>query len=284
MFHEEENEKMSKVKICLYSLALVCLMIVMTGRAEAQTNTIYACKNNNSGEIKIAEASTTCSGGATKISWNQVGPAGPQGPAGTQGSSGLAGPQGPPGTPADLCAVYAALGKVPLLGSGLPCSPTVRFVNNNDGTITDNQTGLMWEMKTACGFQNLNDVHCVDNLYAWSSSASTKPGGPLFTDFLENLNRADGTSAGVSPDRKNYSDWRIPNVSELRSIVDCSNPKCLDPIFGPTQASDYWSSTTVNLLFNQSEAWAVFFADNVFNIFQDGKTLNHYARGVRGGR
>src|SRR4030095_15586176 len=131
-------------------------------------------KNLSSGGINIVEASTTCAFNETKISWNQVGsqgpqgpagPAGPQGPAGPagpQGPAGPAGPQGPagpagpegpagppgapspPGTTAGLCAVDAALGKVPLLGSGLPCSPTVRFVDNNDGTITDNQTGLMW--------------------------------------------------------------------------------------------------------------------------------------------
>ena len=26
-----------------------------------------------------------------------------------------------------------------------------RFVDNGDGTITDNRTGLMWEKKTSCG-------------------------------------------------------------------------------------------------------------------------------------
>ncbi len=57
------------------------------------------------------------------------------------------GAQGPPGAAADVCAVFTALGQVPLMGTGLPCSPTVRFVDNGDGTITDNQTGLMWGVK-----------------------------------------------------------------------------------------------------------------------------------------
>ncbi len=196
---------------------------------------------------------------------------------------GQAGTPGPPGAPADVCAVFAAMGTVPLFGTGLPCSPTLRFVDNGDGTITDHQTGLMWEQKNACSGVDLNDVHCVNNLYVWSTSASgfIKPEGPLYTDFLAKLNTTHDTSPdGVAIDRPNFEDWRIPSIVELQGILDCSHPGCLDPVFGPNQASNYWSSTT-------GAGFPVFaWNANFFfgNVFSNGKGNGFYARGVRGGR
>jgi hypothetical protein len=75
---------------CILSLSLW-----LQGAAQAQSvpTTIYACVNNNSGNIKIVSASTTCGGNSTKISWNTTGPPGPAGATGPQG------PQGNPGAP-----------------------------------------------------------------------------------------------------------------------------------------------------------------------------------------
>ncbi len=41
------------------------------------------------------------------------------------------------------------------------CPP--RFVDNGNGTITDRQTGLMWEKKTTDG-----SIHDLYNSYSWS--------------------------------------------------------------------------------------------------------------------
>jgi Protein of unknown function (DUF1566) len=127
-----------------------------------------------------------------------------------------------------------------------------RFTVNGDGTLTDNQTGLMWEIETTtCN----REVTCYTTMYSWTGAGSAAD-GQLFTTFLPGLNGGDyySTSAGedVSPAPgncfANHCDWRIPTEPELQTIVDpeCSSgPPCIDPAFGPTQPSDYWSSSTL---------------------------------------
>jgi hypothetical protein len=164
-----------------------------------------------------------------------------------------------------------------------PKQPTPqRFVDNGDGTISDNQTGLMWEKKNPCAPGGTNpDVHCVNSTYTWSATG-INPDGNLFTEFLSNINRADGSSTdGSTIDRKNYSDWRIPNVSELRRIMDCTKPHCLDPVFGPTQ-DYYWSSTT-SVTYSSYDAWWVEFLNGSVNDGA-GKNSSMFVRAVRGGR
>src|ERR1051326_35150 len=60
-----------------------------TGMARADGQ-IYACVNNNSGEVKLVGQNTTCKNNETLVVWNIVGPQGLIGPAGA------AGPQRPP--------------------------------------------------------------------------------------------------------------------------------------------------------------------------------------------
>ena len=146
-----------------------------------------------------------------------------------------------------------------------------RFVDNSDGTISDNGTGLMWEKKAACKAPSEADPHCVENTYEWTKSGKD-PNGPLFTDFLAKMNRAgSGTK---------YNDWRIPTLDELKTILDCTKPNCLDPAFGETQASRYWSSTPYAEFPDQS--WTVNFFNGAVNFRKNENAL--YARAVRGGR
>src|SRR6476661_8328440 len=53
--------------------------------------TFYACVEKN-GQVTMADASTTCKPGATKIQWNDQGPPGPQGPQGPVGPAGTSSP------------------------------------------------------------------------------------------------------------------------------------------------------------------------------------------------
>ncbi|MCX6138066.1 MAG: DUF1566 domain-containing protein [Ignavibacteriales bacterium] len=101
-----------------------------------------------------------------------------------------------------------------------------KFVNNGDGTIADNATGLMW--------QQADDGVARD----WKSSLA----------YAENLTLAS------------YSDWRLPNAKELQSIVDytrspsSTNSPAIDPLFSTTSIKDpngtagqypyFWTSTT----------------------------------------
>ena len=158
-------------------------------------------------------------------------------------------------------------------------SPT-RFVDNGDGTICDHLTGLMWEMKDASdGTQDLANPHDVDNEYTWTV-ASPDPNGAAFTDFLARLN---GEVAGTvtSEQLGSYSDWRLPTSAELQTIVDCSfGIPCIEPIFGPTVPTFYYSSTTSA---NYSgDAWLVGFYAGV--VRADEKGTAEHVRAVRGGR
>ena len=173
---------------------------------------------------------------------------------------------------------------------------SARFVDNGDGTITDTKTGLMWEKKLAltdsrcANFNHLyNDIHCqtLGHGFAWVAYLSNTglPEGPVFTEFLTLINRADGTSSdGLTQNRRNYSDWRVPTVAELRSILlsgyPCNSNPCIDPVFGPTVPDFYWTST--GLSDYRELAWAVRFSDGA--VMELPKSSFAYVRAVRGGR
>ena len=78
-----------------------------------------------------------------------------------------------------------------------------------------------------------------------------------------------------------FTDWRLPNVKELMSIVNykLSNPAIDEPPFDTTAALYYWSSTTYIL--NTDDAWtAHFLAGGVDNRV---KINTYYLRAVRDG-
>jgi uncharacterized protein DUF1566 len=174
-----------------------------------------------------------------------------------------------------------------------------RFVDNGDGTVTDRQTGLMWEQKTGtfdpfkagtdCATSTCSDPHDVNNYYAWSASG-TAPDGSAFTDFLPRVN---GTLCSASPctGLGGYSDWRLPTVWELYEILNRDQASacgsggvvCIDPAFGPTAWNLYWSATTAN---DPAYAWGVGFLSGGA-VGGDIKTgygghSSNFARAVRG--
>ena len=132
--------------------------------------------------------------GATGATGAQ-GPAGPQGPAGIAGAAGPAGatgpqgPAGPAGTNGSGVPTCAASDTVVSYQGALACKSTLpRYVNNGDGTLTDNLTGLMWELATGTvGGTQTSDVKDVNAQYSWSSSG-TAADGTMFTIFIAGLN------------------------------------------------------------------------------------------------
>ena len=127
-----------------------------------------------------------------------------------------------------------------------------RFKDNGDGTITDLATGLMW-------VQDGNGEGCnFGEGLVWEDAI----------DFCEQLEFAG------------YSDWRLPNIHELHSIIDVSvfSPS-IDPIFINTKSDYYWASTTCSE--DALDAKMVTFEKSM--TYVDTKDREHYVRPVRGG-
>jgi hypothetical protein len=122
------------------------------------------------------------------------------------------------------------------------------MIDNGDGTVTDTNSGLMWQQAEA-------------GHMSWQEALA----------YCEALELAG------------YDDWRLPNYNELLSIVDYEKTEfpSIDTDFFPDAiAFDYWSSTTY--VVDTSKAWNVQF--NGGSVYEDGKSGNNYVRAVRGGK
>ncbi|HYD46761.1 MAG TPA: DUF1566 domain-containing protein [Terriglobales bacterium] len=141
------------------------------------------------------------------------------------------------------------------------------YTDNGDGTITDNVTGLMWEKKDDSG-----GIHDKDNTYTWGmTSPPFTMNGTMVSTFLATLNAGSGFAG--------HTDWRIPNVKELQSILHYGQ---VDPAIAPifnngcvascssltcscTRSWLHWTSTTYNAYVgfgsDIADAYAVIFVD-----------------------
>jgi hypothetical protein len=100
-------------------------------------------------------------------------------------------------------------------------SPEPRFTDNGDGTVTDNQTELVW----------LKNANCFGTR-TWSQALSD----------CNNLADGDcGLTDGSSP-----GDWWLPNINQLKSLTDYGNIPVFpsDHPFINLRLWHYWSSTT----------------------------------------
>jgi len=117
------------------------------------------------------------------------------------------------------------------------------FVDHGDGTISDLATGLMWSAEDSGEGMNWEDA------LKWAQEQN-------------------------AANHLGYSDWRLPSVKELQSIVDYSRSPAttqspaIDPLFQCTQITDeggaadfpfYWSGTThVNWVDGSFAAYVAF--------------------------
>jgi hypothetical protein len=95
-----------------------------------------------------------------------------------------------------------ALAKVDAIAAkaGTSC----RYIDNGDGTVSDLNTGLMWEKQTGTvAGTSTGRVDDVNNTYTWSGNIVPNTGdnladGTAFTSFLATLNNGTSTDGGVS--------------------------------------------------------------------------------------
>jgi len=149
-------------------------------------------------------------------------------------------------------------------------------------TITDYDTGLQWEKLTDDGSLLDKDI-----LFTWGNLGGCAftgcPNGTAFIDLLGHFNNCRNTDGAPVGGFAGHCDWRLPTVVELQTILlepfPCDTSPCIDPIFGPTVASIYWSATTnATFPFN---AWVVNFNDG--GVDNDNKNFDSYVRAVRTG-
>ena len=130
--------------------------------------------------------------------------------------------------------------------------PVPRFtIESNTNCVTDNMTGLMW----------------ARNADAW--------GNIQWTNAVTNCN---------SLVYGGYDDWRLPNRTELNSLIDIGK---FDPAlpdghpFNNIGAGAYWSGTT--RAEGTESAWYVIMKSNSGYVYHGPKTRYYHCWPVRGG-
>jgi len=111
-----------------------------------------------------------------------------------------------------------------------------RFVDEKL-VVRDTQTNLQWEKKDMAG-----GLHDVSRTAGWCEATGDKTDPMLCPDATSWIGQVNAERfAG-------FSDWRIPTVKELATLIDkaakgCgAGQPCIDPALGPTKAFRYWAS------------------------------------------
>ena len=102
----------------------------------------------------------------------------------------------------------------------------VTYVRNSDETVSSDESKLMWQDNYDSESENL----------LWEEAI----------DYCENLSLAG------------YSDWRLPNVRELKNILDTKNANMYS-VFENSDMTNYWSATLQDPSLNIPNAVIVFF-------------------------
>ena len=124
-------------------------------------------------------------------------------------------------------------------------TPNERFEDQGNGTVLDKNTQLVWKKCAEGQVYNNPGNRCEGDAKLFVSNEALA--------FEENIN-ANGYAG--------YTDWRVPNIKELSSIVE---PSCVNPainifIFRKTPNDNFWSSTPAGAFY-----YCVNFGNGIIN-------------------
>ena len=119
-------------------------------------------------------------------------------------------------------------------------TPADQLVDHGDGTVTDLSTGLMWKQ---CSEGQDAGNSCGGEAEFFAIGAIHQFGDHMFDDWDELVNGSN------SEKLCGYSDWRVPEIQELISLVhyehdEYGSPPVDHAFFPHTQKHSYWSSTS----------------------------------------
>lgn len=164
--------------------------------------------------------------------------------------------------------------EIPCAGTGQDGAYDINpmsYTDNGNGTITDNNTGLVWQK---CSVGQNNDASCSGTAatYNWYQASGTYD--VTYNAATQNVCGSLVLSGGG---------WRLPSKKELIGIVDygitSSGATIQQSLFPNTISSYYWSSTTN--AYNLDDVWYVFFLYG--SVYYSYKNDVNYVRCVRGG-
>lgn len=145
-------------------------------------------------------------------------------------------------------------------------APDSRYTNNGDGSVYDKDTDLTW-MRCSIG-------------QTWDSGGNSCNGAISSMTWQGALQTASTKNNDALLGK---SDWRLPNIKELASLVEfaCDSPSINETQFPNTGLTYYWSSSAD--AYNSDRAWFVH-----FHYGYDGSNLRSndgnnpiYSNGVR---
>jgi uncharacterized protein DUF1566 len=159
-------------------------------------------------------------------------------------------------------AVNACTADNPNTTSAIETTPTADFTVNGNGTVTHKKTGLMWKV-------------CQEG----KSGAACATGTETLMGWSDALKRANIANSAAFA---GYTDWRLPTVKELESILErCGFNSAINKVIFPAQfGGRYWSGTTYQV--NSAQAFWISYDVGQIETADKGLVLNS-VRLVRGG-
>ncbi|MDO6684057.1 MULTISPECIES: Lcl C-terminal domain-containing protein [unclassified Agarivorans] len=147
------------------------------------------------------------------------------------------------------------------LASSPLTAPDSRFVDNNDQTVSDLDTNLMWARCTLGRTWDGSTCNGAAQTKSWNQAVEEGP---------------NSTLAG-------YNDWRLPNIKELSYLIEynCYSPAINETFFSSEQgiSMPFWTATPDS--YNASKAWFINFINGQVGL--DKKDDDYGVRLVRGG-